>query len=941
MGVGNMAKIIIQKNQQFVIAPALEKEDFFLEAYEQAFTQLNYMTQALAKIESTENDFSRKMPNNVLAFDGQRGQGKTSAMLTFTGFFKKGDNYDNELLAKYNLDNCEFEVLDPIDPSSFEQHHTVLRVVVAQMYQRFEKMYTAQNTSQSPDRSEFDAGKVLEAFQTVYEGLALVQDEKKAMALLGQYEGSLEQISRAGDSTSLATHFRDLVDWFLALKKSKGFLVIPIDDLDLSLNYVHNLTEEIRKYLAVPNVIVVMAVRIDQLKEGLRAHFSQHLKDWPPVLSQNESLQMAEKYLTKLLPISHRISLPKVADQAAQGFDRTVLAFPESEQGGEERELVGKEGIQTVLLELIWQKTGLILLRTFDTGHPIVPNTLREMVQLLTLLQYDMSNLESPAQAYGGKGEAEAHTQEYEAQRHNLELFMTYFTTVWVHNALTPEQCDIVETVWQANTADRKFLLCDQLLLFIEKNEENTRMPCSRDDLGPIYDRAIEIISGRESSLGSVNTLLNSVEYIFPDQHTRSMVFALRTILSATMLNLLLDELLGSSLKVPQNKLYNFVGNEIWGERVQYERQEKLEQKAVYDLTRRRDQMIRVDRTGHSRICFSASLPDMLRDERIAPPFDSTVLSDTNRLATSELTAAHWQKLTYFALIGRPKNAGSMVAGNNTVQRDYVVDLESLFLSALYPACLPTRIGGINFWTEEQPTTQGKAKFDGLTRVFEEMSKQLNRPLITAIITNVDLARAVAEYLEQTRNRREKIDAFEGYILDFFRRLGSFFSIDQTNESLQTRKIPYVLNLLPQTQDTPHELNFSLRLFKEENGTLETILSQCMDIANRHRIIKGNSAAPSSEQAFDGPPFIETVPNSRAAGRATSLQTWKDKWEQMWSGELAGYSESTCKKITDLLTQGQKILNAHEGATVIDAQRKELKTITEQLRALAAEAEVE
>ena len=58
---------------------------------------------------------------NIVAFCGERGEGKTSCMMSLTK------------QLPHSFDDETFEILDPIDPSFFDEQHNILELVLGQM----------------------------------------------------------------------------------------------------------------------------------------------------------------------------------------------------------------------------------------------------------------------------------------------------------------------------------------------------------------------------------------------------------------------------------------------------------------------------------------------------------------------------------------------------------------------------------------------------------------------------------------------------------------------------------------------------------------------------------------------------------------------------------------------------------------------------------------
>lgn len=62
-------------------------------------------------------------------------------------------------------------------------------------------------------------------------------------------------------------------------RKASRFLVIPIDDVDISTADIYRCCEEIRNYLALPNVIILMAADHTQLMHVMYQRYLQNNKD--------------------------------------------------------------------------------------------------------------------------------------------------------------------------------------------------------------------------------------------------------------------------------------------------------------------------------------------------------------------------------------------------------------------------------------------------------------------------------------------------------------------------------------------------------------------------------------------------------------------------------------------------------------------------------------
>ena len=95
---------------------------------------------------------------------------------------------------------------------------------------------------------------------------------------------------------------------------SSNFLVIPIDDVDICSADIYRCCEEIRNYLVLPNVIILMAADHEQLVHVMYQKYLQMNKElltYEPENAKEECSRLASGYLLKLLPVNHIVELPE------------------------------------------------------------------------------------------------------------------------------------------------------------------------------------------------------------------------------------------------------------------------------------------------------------------------------------------------------------------------------------------------------------------------------------------------------------------------------------------------------------------------------------------------------------------------------------------------------------------------------------------------------
>lgn len=90
-------------------------------------------------------------------------------------------------------------------------------------------------------------------------------------------------------SLELKEVLRELVRDYLeyVYKDMNGKLVLCIDDIDLDMKDGYGLVECIRRYLNMPELIILMAVKLEQLGNVIRIKYT---KDFRPLLEREENI---------------------------------------------------------------------------------------------------------------------------------------------------------------------------------------------------------------------------------------------------------------------------------------------------------------------------------------------------------------------------------------------------------------------------------------------------------------------------------------------------------------------------------------------------------------------------------------------------------------------------------------------------------------------------
>ena len=515
-----------------------KNESLFKDSYDKA---LNVIYDIIQDSKKNENESDKdkasvffrqtadSVKNNVVAFLGDRGTGKTSCMLSVANMLRKINEGENDENGKKIRSSCEkgFEILETIDPSFFDENANVLEVVLGRLFSNFRKKVD-EGYTQGFKENECKKNELFKIFQEVKECLTHMNADKCVCE-----EDTAEGLLKLTASVDMRNSIENLVKKYLEFV-DKSFLVISIDDIDMHTEHAYEMAEEIRKYLKQPKVIVLMALKLEQLEQTIELHYRKQYDKMISMGAMSEStiVDMALKYVIKLIPENNRIYLPTVNIFA----DREVNVYRKSENGkGKEYKgchwsLVNKnrdddqsesedhsyQTLKYYVTSLIFRKTRYLFYHFQGKISPILPNNLRELRFLVEMLN-SMSD-------YTKKNKCE----------YNKEKFKNYFLTTWAENNLSTEGCNYLRRLFKINdTANiNEFVLKSfqemykDLLKMIEENTEKIKLYENVNRICNIRNRSYNI------SLGDVLYVRNVLKSLVTNETDKMFFFAIETFYS-------------------------------------------------------------------------------------------------------------------------------------------------------------------------------------------------------------------------------------------------------------------------------------------------------------------------------------------------------------------------------------------------------------------------
>lgn len=261
-----------------------------ISVYKQLAGYINDALNNIKLLPSTELDKIRN--HGAVSIDGARGTGKTSVLVNLERYLKK----NNEQL----LESCH--ILKPIDPTMLENGESLfLHTIVAAVLHDKE---IQQRQKDYPD----EARTLLHNLERLSSGLESIERQSDTHGM--------DKVRAFYDNKSLADCVQDFIKSALQLL-GKRLMVMPIDDVDASLHLAFENLEIIRRYLTTPLVLPIVSGDRALYKEVTWRDFhgrllkeSDHNRDD----AYETSLDLANEYQRKVLPLPKRLTMPLVSD---------------------------------------------------------------------------------------------------------------------------------------------------------------------------------------------------------------------------------------------------------------------------------------------------------------------------------------------------------------------------------------------------------------------------------------------------------------------------------------------------------------------------------------------------------------------------------------------------------------------------------------------------
>lgn len=452
--------------------------------------------------------------SNVFAFIGERGSGKTSCMMSVAKLLD-GDGKTGVLDKYRHLKAMRFKSLDLIEPSFFDEYNNIISLVVSQIYTLFKKKRNEQQ-KQNDGNKQMTERWIVQSFDRVQRSLYQILDAEN------NKPEDIDGLVNLAAAVNLRDDIHQLVERTLEYLECKnGILLVPIDDIDLNSAQATAMIEQIRKYLVNKNIVILMALKLDQL---LQLKKQQYMKDYATLLEKDgikmDAInEMTERYISKLIPNSQRVYLP---DPEAYLYTPVTIVLENNEE-------LKFPSVRQSVTELIFRKTRYLFYNSIGSTNYVVPRNLREVRQLTSMLAI-MNNYVDEVK----NGDSN--------NLYNKTLFKRYFFGNWTMNNLSAtdqhyvrEIMDVADALqinsFVLNILNKRFKILDSV--------SSSRSVYGRAGLESLPEPIQELrylLDGSNKyyniSMGDVLSLLEMLDKQHQSLEDRKFIFAVRSIYS-------------------------------------------------------------------------------------------------------------------------------------------------------------------------------------------------------------------------------------------------------------------------------------------------------------------------------------------------------------------------------------------------------------------------
>lgn len=296
------------------------------------------------------------LSHNSIFLTGERGSGKTVFLRNVEQIWQHK--------TETSIEN-DIGFLDVIDPTMLMNNDSFANVVVAEIYRKVEE-YNSVNNVNSADRSAF-----YNALKSLSESLGK-QDEFNG-------HSGIDKILRYNSGIQVEKNFHRYVEEAIKILSCSA-LVLPIDDVDMSLQKAHEVIDDVRRLLGCPYIIPIVSGDVALYQQMINVDFDHRAyKEHSNEYLQQSGIELAkglsDEYLKKVFPAQMRLPLNSIV---------RVINGLNIKENGEEKSLY-------VYMNKFYHEFYFLLHRQQHSNELPIPETARELTQLVR--SFSLTNL--------------------------------------------------------------------------------------------------------------------------------------------------------------------------------------------------------------------------------------------------------------------------------------------------------------------------------------------------------------------------------------------------------------------------------------------------------------------------------------------------------------------------------------------------------------------
>ncbi len=351
---------------------------FFINVYREADRTLCKILEDESKHTHRREDDRDEQGINIISFLGERGRGKTSAMLSFIFWLTKLQSTDEWSLTERNFAETFFLCFPYIDATMLAENEFIIDVVLAQMWDRFEELYKKKGHSMRETSFECMERNLKQQFMKVRRAYLTLKNKEKGEKEDGDMPmpGALHELAA---SINLREEFQKLIKSYIEIfsiygtdgEKRNVYLVFAIDDVDMSTGSAYFILEQIRRFLRLPRVIIFITADIDRLHKACEINYSG-------IYSEADRAHLVDEYLEKVLPYNMRVYMPEIGERYDEILLRTDVL---------EKLKLHSRTEKKIILEFMVQKCGMYFDGKRKTRHFLQNRSMRSLVNYLEQME--------------------------------------------------------------------------------------------------------------------------------------------------------------------------------------------------------------------------------------------------------------------------------------------------------------------------------------------------------------------------------------------------------------------------------------------------------------------------------------------------------------------------------------------------------------------------